>query len=57
MGGQKVRQTCSELAEKLRLGEPEEIRISFYISTELMLGSPNDEIHLPFLNYLEECSR
>jgi hypothetical protein len=45
------------VAQKLREGEPEEIRLSFYINCELMLRDPTDSQHLQFLTYMEECSK
>lgn len=57
IGGERVRQVCASITAQLRAGEPEEIRLSFYISCELMMRSPTDELHRPFLEYLGECSK
>lgn len=57
IGGEKARQVCANITAQLRTGEPEEIRLSFYISCELMMRSPTDQLHRPFLDYLGECTK
>lgn len=52
IGSDKTRQVCANITAQLRTGEPEEIRLSFYISCELMLRNPSDEMHKPFIDYL-----
>lgn len=58
MGSDKVRDSCLDLTAKLRQSEePEMIRLSFYISCELLVKTPESSDHKPFLDYLGECTK
>jgi hypothetical protein len=58
MGSTKVRDICLSLTEKLRNSEEQEmIRLSFYISCELMVKDPTSQDHKTFIDYLGECTK
>ncbi len=53
IGSSRTSDICMGLTQKLRNSdEPEMIRLSFYISCELMIKDPRSPIHQSFLDYL-----
>ena len=57
IAGPKVKEMGCRLTETLRKSDPEEMRLSCYMSCEMMLENPSHEMHRPYLDFLEECTK